>query len=98
MASGGLSVTREFGLLPDLFMAQGFSAEVVGIIDDFMEIREPILLHVVRRVGERRSALQRSQMRSRLMALQGRIDGARQKKRYLWRIWKLFGGVDRRGG
>jgi len=62
-------------LLPDLFMAQGFSAEVVGIIDDFMEIREPILLHVVRRVGERSSALQRSQMRSRLMALQGRIDG-----------------------
>lgn len=62
-------------LLPDLFLAQGFSSEVVGIIDDFMEIREPILLHVVRRVGERSSALQRSQMRSRLVALQGRMDG-----------------------
>ncbi|MCB9638778.1 MAG: FadR family transcriptional regulator [Myxococcales bacterium] len=68
-------------LLPELFLAQGFSREVVDIIDDFMEVREPILLHVVRRVGERSTEHQRAEMRNRLIALQTLMDEGAEPER-----------------
>ena len=61
-------------LLPELFLAQGFSEEVLEIIEDFMEIREPILLHVIRRAAKRRTEEQARAMREALSRLEGLLE------------------------